>query len=300
MIASNAFTRCLLLAGALLLGALANGAHALNVGQFIADYRGYYTSSYWIEGDDGLILIDTQFKPSDAVKFLEQAESRTGKKAKLAIIVHPNPDKFNGTEVFQQRGIKVITSEQVKARIPEIHKIRLEWFYKSYQPDYPKEAPSPDVFGSETTRMSVAGVPLTLHVLAGPGCSKTHVIVQAEDHVFVGDLVANGSHSWLEFGFLDEWQARLNEIRAMQPKHVHPGRGKSGGVELLDAQSQYLKRVTDWVVAEKPRGRLGFWTKSKIQSKIFSTYPEYHFTLFVSDALPEVWRVYAEKLDAAQ
>src|ERR1700676_1800996 len=83
------------------------------VGTYVSSWLGFRTSSYWIEGPTGLIVIDTQFLPSAAEQMVDLAEKVTGKKAELAIILHSNPDKFNGTSVFQKRGIKVVTSAQV-------------------------------------------------------------------------------------------------------------------------------------------------------------------------------------------
>ncbi|HLL53067.1 MAG TPA: hypothetical protein VK447_05935, partial [Myxococcaceae bacterium] len=85
------------------------------VGTYVSSSWGFNTSSYWIEGPEGLILIDTQFLLSAADEFVTWAEKVTGKKAVLAIVLHANPDKFNGTSVLRKRGIKVVTSAQVRA-----------------------------------------------------------------------------------------------------------------------------------------------------------------------------------------
>src|SRR5258708_647955 len=98
------------------------------VGSYTSSWNGFRTTSYWIEGPTGLILIDTQFLPCSALEMVEWAESVTGKKAVMAIILHPNPDKFNGTALYQSRGIKVVTSAHVLKLIPEVHKLRTEWF----------------------------------------------------------------------------------------------------------------------------------------------------------------------------
>src|SRR3954454_20682508 len=67
------------------------------VGTYVSSPWGFSTSSYWIEGPTGLVVIDTQFLPSAAEEMLAWAEQTTGKKVVLAIVLHPNPDKFNGT-----------------------------------------------------------------------------------------------------------------------------------------------------------------------------------------------------------
>ena len=60
-----------------------------------------------------------------AVFLVAAAEKATGKKVSTAIVLHPNPDKFNGTAALQARGIDVITSRQVRELIPAVHQIRL-------------------------------------------------------------------------------------------------------------------------------------------------------------------------------
>ena len=237
------------------------------VGSYVSSWRGFHTSSYWIEGPEGLILIDSQFLTSAAEEMIDWAEKVTGKKAVLAIVLHPNPDKFNGTAVFQKRGIRVVTSEQVLDLIPEVHRLRLSWFYDRFKPDYPLEQPKPESFGGKSGEIAAAGITVKLHVL-GKGCSGAHVVAEYDGHVFVGDLVTQGFHSWLELGELREWLKRLDEIRALDLRTVisivekhHPRKG----VALSDDGS-------DQILAE-----------------IVARYPAYEYPKFAENGLPEVW-----------
>jgi glyoxylase-like metal-dependent hydrolase (beta-lactamase superfamily II) len=268
------------------------------VGAYVSAPKGFDTSAYWIEGPDGLVLIDTQFQPSATTELADIAERLTGKKIALAIVLHPNPDKFNGTATLQKRGVKVVTSEQVAALIPEVHALRTKWFYQRYKPDYPKETPKPDVFGNATTTLEAAGLKLTAHVL-GPGCSGAQVAVQLDGHLFVGDLVANRNHAWMELGLLDEWQARLAELKALSPKHVHPGRGASGGPELLDAQAAYLDRVRAIVGAARPNGDLDKPTLATLEKAVQDAYPGYGYPYFLKLGLPAVWKSLAAPAEQA-
>lgn len=269
--------------------ALQSGADP-RVGTYVSNGRGFRTSSYWIEGPTGLILIDTQFLPSAAEEFVNWAEHTTGKKAVLAVILHPNPDKFNGTAVFQKRGIRVITSQPIVDLIPSVHRLRTEWFYDTFKPDYPQATPQPESFGATSTTIDAAGLRLQLHVL-GPGCSATHVVAQFEDHVFVGDLVTQGFHSWLELGQLQPWLARLREIRALRPQIIHTGRGGSGGPELLQHQEAYLQRVIQIVRRHHPRPgqELSEQKSQAIVGQILAAYPAYHYPRFVENGVEAVW-----------
>lgn len=260
------------------------------VGTYISSWKGFRTSSYWIEGPTGLVLIDAQFLPSAAEEMVEWAEKITGKKVVLAIVLHSNPDKFNGTATFQKRGIKVITSAQVLNEIPAVHELRTGWFYEKFKPDYPVETPTPESFGNSTREISAAGLNLKLHVL-GPGCSKAHVVVQHEDHVFVGDLVTIGFHSWLELGFLNEWLKRLDEITGLSPKFVHTGRGGTGDGDSLVREMEYLKTVKALVKKHRAASGKKFTetVSKKITSEMMSRYPSYEYPKFVANGLKATW-----------
>jgi glyoxylase-like metal-dependent hydrolase (beta-lactamase superfamily II) len=260
------------------------------IGKFTSDKRAYNTHSYWIEGPTGLVLIDTQFLPSDAAKFVDIAEKTTGKKAVLAVVLHPNPDKFNGVATLQARGIKVVTSQQVLSLIPAVHVIRTGWFYDDFKPDYPKDAPKPESFGSATTTLEAGGLQIKLHVLGGAGCSGAHVVAQVSDSIFVGDLLASKGHAWLELALFDDWLKRLDELDALKIKTIYPGRGDTAGPELIATNRNYLQTVRRMVMAEQPSGEIGFLKRRSLKNKITDAFPGYDWDAFVWEALPDVWR----------
>jgi glyoxylase-like metal-dependent hydrolase (beta-lactamase superfamily II) len=255
---------------------------------FVSKPWGFSTSSYWIEGPTGLIAVDTQFLPSEAERMIAVAEKQTGKRFELAVVLHANPDKFNGTAVFQKHGVKVVTSAQVKALLPDVHARRTKAFYERYSPDYPRELPAPDVFGDQTTELEAAGLRVKLHVL-GAGCSEAHVVLEWNQHVFVGDLVGNGVHSWLEIGKTDQWLQRLTEIEQLHPTRVHPGRGVSGGPELLANERTYLENVIQIVAAESPTLPMPEAGFERAKAKIAAKYPDYGFPVFLDIGLPAEW-----------
>jgi len=264
------------------------------IGTYVSSSWGFNTSSYWIEGPEGLILIDTQFLLSATEEFVNWAEKMTGKKAVMAIVLHANPDKFNGTGVLEKRGIKVVTSAQVRSLIPSVHEKRLKAFYDRYKPDYPKELADvlPDAFGDSDAELTAGGITVQAHVL-GAGCSEAHVVVEFEGHLFVGDLVANLSHSWLEIGKIDEWLQRISEIRELKPDFIHPGRGPSGDDRLLDRQEDYLRTVLAEITAERRKpGSAGPTDQAveRVKQRLLKKYVGYSYVLFLDFGIPAVWR----------
>lgn len=297
----NLDRRTFLTASAALLSACASSRRGLTraapwvdpsdprVGTFVSTPWGFSTSSYWIEGPSGLILVDAQFLPSAAERSVAVAEEITGKRVELAIVLHANPDKYNGTGVLRARGIRVVSARQVVEQIPTVDEERRRFFAERYRPDYPESLALPEVFGETTQHLHAGGVTVTAHVL-GAGCSNAHVVVEFDGHVFPGDLIANRNHSWLKEADIDAWLARIGEMRAMRPRHVHPGRGPSGGVDLLDAEARYLELAQRLVREATPRLPPDQSAIDAIIARIEQEYPGYGFAVFLRLGIPAEWR----------
>ncbi|MCA9715036.1 MAG: hydrolase, partial [Myxococcales bacterium] len=158
-----------------------------------------------------------------------------------------------------------------------------------YKPDYPERVPAPESFGDERQTLAAAGLELRLHVV-GAGCSAAHVLLEFEGHLFAGDLVASATHSWLEIGETAAWLERVDEMVALAPRHVHPGRGPSGGPELLVAQRRYLEDVIAAVAAEHPRGPVDAQALARVETRLLERYPDHAFAVFLKLGLPAEWR----------
>lgn len=254
---------------------------------------GFDTNSFWIEGPSGVVVIDTQFLPSEAERAIALIEHETQKRVSLAIVLHPNPDKFNGSDVFRKHGARVLSSAQVLAEIPAVAEQRRRAFYDRYAPDYPAQDPTLESFGSKDTTLHEAGLDIDLHVL-GRGCSETHVVAAWKGHVFTGDLVASGTHSWLELGHVREWLRRLDDIEAMKPRRVHPGRGPSGNADLVGAERAYLQHVLDVVDARKPTNPAPVGAIEGMREEIERAYPSLRYPVFLY-GLSAVWSAEAAR-----
>ncbi|MBN1203519.1 MAG: MBL fold metallo-hydrolase [Myxococcaceae bacterium] len=260
----------------------------LRVGQFTSSDWSFETSSFWLEGPEGLILIDTQMLPSALRKKIRFAKQVTGKDVELAIVLHPNPDRFNGTEWLRSEGIPVVTSEQVRDLIAGVHEKWSPLLFERYRMSgYPRTLVLPDSFGSSSRELSAAGLTVKVHLL-GAGCSPAHVVIEWEGHLFVGDLVAQGSHGWFENGRIDEWLLRLDELRALQPKWIHPGHGFTGGPELLDQQAEYLRTVAEAVAAER-QGPSTQGALARAAERVSRRYPDHRAPFFLPTLLRAEW-----------
>lgn len=121
-------------------------------------------------------------------------------------------------------------------------------------------------------------------------------IARDAGYLFVGDLVGNGHHSWLELGHTDEWLARLDELEALRPRFVHPGRGPSGGPELLVNEREYIARVVEVVRESEATEPSPAEALAALRARIEAMYPDCGFPVFLRVGLPAVYsRLAAER-----
>ena len=261
------------------------------IGTYTSSAWGFSTNSYWIEGPDGVVLIGTQFLPSAANEAVDIAESVTGKKVVMAIVLHANPDKFNGTQTLKSRGIKVVSSRQVVELIPAIDKKRRAWFYDRYKPDYPDKLVLPDALWDKTQEFDAVGLRFKAYVVR-EGVSEAHLLIGLDKHLFVGDLISNKYHAWMELGKSKQWIERLEEIRKyVHPQVIHPGRGYAmNGEYLLVQQLKYLQFVKKTLMDFYTGGELSEQDKADIIKVIVNQYPDYGLEYFLNIGIPAEWK----------
>lgn len=284
----NFITTCLF-AFVIILQGCSTQLESIHIGRYESSPWGFNTNTWWVEGPEGVVLINTQFLPSATKEAIEIAESYTGKKVVLAFVLHANPDKFNGTGYLLSKGIRVVTSEQVRSRIPEVDKLRRTWFYDRYKPDYPEKLILPESLGSKNTTLKAAGLTFKVHTF-GASVSKDHIVVEVGGHFFVGDILANKHHSWLELGLIDKWLSTLKRLESLRPTYLYPGRGYASSKELLNHQRNYLKTFQDIINKSKMKSEFNDERKNEVVEKMKNLYPDYGNSYFLNLGVEPVWR----------
>ena len=66
---------------------------------------------------------------------------------------------------------------------------------------------------------------------------------------FVGDLVFNDFHPYIADNHISEWLENIEKARGILSNVtiIYPGHGKSGSIDLLDAQKKYLLAYSEAV-----------------------------------------------------
>ena len=259
----------------LLSGAICGAVEAAeDVGWYTAPEQSHSARSYWIAGEQGLVVIGTQLLPSQAEAMLREAQSRSGRKALMAVVLAPTPEQFNGTAVLQKRGVKVYTSQQVAAAIAAAHAQALRRWSAQFGREYPAAEPKPIVFGDSSRQMRIGGVEFHLRTM-GPGVAVAHVAVEYDGQLFAGELIAGPVHPVLSGGSLDAWFKRLQELRMSKPRRVYPAHGEPGGIAVIANQMIYIKRLMELVAAENPQSSSAHDAMARVKEQMLQAYPAY-------------------------
>lgn len=272
---------------------------ALKIGSFKSGADGFATNSYWVEGQNGIAVFDTQFLPDIAESLLKEIRKSSQKPILYAVNLHANPDKFNGNEVFVREGAELITNAASRAAMPAVDAGKRAYWttMDAYASRYPTIVPFPEkgVFAG-AREIELGGVTINLHELKNVGVSERQTVAVVETKgervVIVGDLVHTKTHAWEEHGTPSAWIRALDEVLAIAPSGlVLPGRGEpekfNTNAGALRDQQRYLK---SYIAAMKATKSLASQRDARVKavtSKLVSEFPDYAMADFINYSMPQ-------------
>ena len=204
-------------------------------------------NAYLIETGNGVVAVDGALTVSESRAFRARADA-LGKPLLAVLVTHAHPDHVAGiAELTSGRGVPILALASVDrlARTFEGPK-RVQW-----KPVFGEEWIDTWAFPNRIVRdgepVTFDGVAFRVHDI-GPGgdCDANSLWLMHVDSqpaaAFVGDLVFNGTHSYLADGRLLAWLANLERARDLLAgvRALYPGHGVPGSLELLASQQAYL------------------------------------------------------------
>ena len=228
---------------------LAAPRETLQLDVFIGEADSWNVTSTLIYGKSEAILVDSQFRISQAKKLGDQVAAR-GRRLKAIIITHPDYDHYIGTAVLHERFpdtpiyMTADALEEFKLTSGE----ELAKKKASAPSETPDSLPTPEVL--PTTIFTVDGE--TVEVIKdfqGDVLKTTNsfVWIPSLRAVIAGDIVFNGVHVWLGDSSPESrraWHDSLQLIATLQPRVVVAGHKKNAGVpdspQAIASMEKYL------------------------------------------------------------
>jgi glyoxylase-like metal-dependent hydrolase (beta-lactamase superfamily II) len=230
-------------------------AKGLALDVYTADAQGIGVTSTLIYGDHEAILVDTQFRNSDAERLAARIAA-TGRHLKAIVITHPHFDHYFGAAVLLQHfpGTPVYLSagevEYVKATLPNT----LALLRPRFGSELPAEVTIPQPLPGTHFLVDGEAVDVIpdLQGDVGPKPGNNVVWVPSLAAAIVGDIVFENVHLSVGATNADSrkaWQESLHRVAELHPRIVVPGHKKGASdpndPHSLEFNAAYLTGVDE-------------------------------------------------------
>ncbi|MBI2533171.1 MAG: MBL fold metallo-hydrolase [Deltaproteobacteria bacterium] len=203
---------------------------------------------------DGIVLIDTPHKPSDALRLRAEIERRG--RLRYIINTEPHGDHWTGNAFF---GVPVVAHEGVRARILATDLAAHVARVSSFGPEEPKllenyKPNAPVITFQNEMRLHVGNHTFRMIHMPGHTPYQAAVVVVEEGVVFTSDNIFCKVQTWIQEGNPDLWLKALESLRALREETFVPGHGPVCDKRYLDEQGSFIREWVEYVRSGIGRG----------------------------------------------
>ncbi|HEY6903615.1 MAG TPA: MBL fold metallo-hydrolase [Candidatus Acidoferrales bacterium] len=264
----------LLLAALILFTASANqvSASQLHVQVITSPPEGIAVNSTLIYGDKDAVLIDAQFRLSDAHR-LVAAILESKKNLTTVYVTHPHPDHYFGLVVIRQ----AFPDAKFVALPKVVDGIKASWEgrVKAWKPQYGDNIPShpiiPDALQGNTLTLEGETLQIFGPLQGDSAGDNSFVWIPSLRAIVGGDTLFSGAHfvyAPMSPAQKKDWLATIDQIEALKPQIVIPGHQVAGAPNDASVLSFMKKYMHDSDAAQASSK-----TADEFKSKMKALYP---------------------------
>lgn len=219
----------------------------------------------YILTSEGIVLIDTPQRPSDAIKYRDEIE-RLGKEVKFLINTEPHGDHIAGNYFFSAVGV---AHQGTKDYMAAASLEELKERFRQLDPDF---IPAMDTYSirlpnltfTKSMKLYLGDHEIELLHLPGHTASETAVWIPRERVIFTGDNIFYNTQTYLHEALTKEWLNSLEKLKQIDADIFIPGHGELCTKAYIDEQAAFIK---EWVAAIQAAIEKG-WTVEQAQERI--------------------------------
>jgi len=250
--------------------------------------RTFFTNAYIVETKSALVVVDTMMINSDAI-LLRQYIDKLNKPLVAVIITHGHPDHYNGTAIILGgfNNVPVISTKGVMDCIKDtVDSKEVKW--KPYfGDDWPENKILPNQLVNDGDIVNLDGLNYRFRDLGMAESSSDLFFTIGENKsiVFVGDVVFNNMHGFMNDGNSTQWLQVLQKllIELADVKQLFTGHGVPGNTsQLIQGQIEYIGHYRSNLLAMiSDKELLSNTQKQSFEKSMIASYPEYQLTSFI-------------------
>ena len=203
---------------------------------------------------DGVVMIDSPQKPTDALKWTAEIE----KHGKLRYIINTEPhgDHWTGNAYFDA---PVVAHEGVRTRILETDLAEHLARVGSMGPDEPKllqgyTPNAPIITFKNGMTLHVGDHTFEMIHMPGHTLYQAAILIREEGVVFTSDNIFHKVQTYIQEANPNQWLNALNSLRYLDEEIFIPGHGALCDKSYLDEQGTYIMEWVDYVRDAVERG----------------------------------------------
>jgi glyoxylase-like metal-dependent hydrolase (beta-lactamase superfamily II) len=218
----------------------------LKVHTYRAGETGLLVNSYLIEGEAGVLIVDTNLLVSDIDAL--KAQLAALKKPLVGVLVtHAHPDHFNGIlGLVSDHEVPVYAATSVARMIEEVADAKRAQWAPTYGDEWPTETYFPNTLMADGDRVELDDFSFSVKEVGPAESHADSYFLVTEDGgrpvAFIGDVAFHGTHPYTADGHSTEWLSALDLIATdlSDVKILYPGHGDPTGPLVLAEQRRYL------------------------------------------------------------
>jgi glyoxylase-like metal-dependent hydrolase (beta-lactamase superfamily II) len=189
---------------------------------------------------DGIVMIDSPHKPTDAMKL----KAEIAKRGQLRYIINTEPhgDHWTGNAYFP---VPVIAHEGVRTRILATDMPQHLARVASFSPDEPKllEGYTPNLpilTFQDTMTLHVGEHTFQMIHMPGHTLYQAAILIKEEGVVFTSDNIFYKVQTFIQEANPEQWLQALEALRQLDEEVFVPGHGAVCDKSYLDEQGEYI------------------------------------------------------------